>query len=645
MSKTFYSRLTISVRVPPTSAEDQLVEVKGNRREITLINPRSAAIEQNYEFTNVFPPEASQDEVFDLTCKHLVEGFLEGSNGCYLAYGQRRSGKTHTIFGGPNLEFPGMIELSLRLMIAAMLEETRMTLAISCLEISQDKVKDIHKGQTAYHGDSVELVEENGLYKIQDTNWTPVSNLQSAIEKIRSAIITRDAQVTPLAPQSLSHTVVVFRLIRSFSVKNPISFLAFVDLARCERNRRESIMETHLSPGLIGSVHTSYTALVRVVEALAKENAQTSTTPYRDSKLTSVLSCSMTGTWLFSLVACIHPLPKLFDECINVMQFATKLKSIDTTIATNSKLSREDESKQLDKRIKNLRQDISEMRFQIDQMEFLHSKELKELSLKLGLDYDLELLKFEDANSRELKTINNMREAMERADNLKATHEKLQDQWKYHNQLLNEIKIIATNNQEKQHRELTELEFEVSSIKRDIERCVDAIISPHFGKEESAKLDEMQQLLVHSHLLVEQQAAEINGIYEIAVKRSEAAQNNTEDRKSGRDALESGLRHEFRRHEDDLSAVENRLQDNYNAQLAKKYSEIMLLEQQFKRFCSERMDTILRWKGEIARLCLVIKKQQSVIEAIKKGEFNKGIVPVLIPKTHLPTIPDEIVAK
>lgn len=74
-----------------------------------LLTPPSSAIsyrnESNktmeYTFKEVFPPEASQQEVFDKVALPLVEGLVKGKNGLLFTYGVTGSGKTFTMTGEP----------------------------------------------------------------------------------------------------------------------------------------------------------------------------------------------------------------------------------------------------------------------------------------------------------------------------------------------------------------------------------------------------------------------------------------------------------------------------------------------------------------------------------------------------------------
>lgn len=58
--------------------------------------------EHAFLFDQVFRPEATQQDVFTVVGKPLVDHALKGFNSCCFAYGQTGSGKTYSIFGDNN---------------------------------------------------------------------------------------------------------------------------------------------------------------------------------------------------------------------------------------------------------------------------------------------------------------------------------------------------------------------------------------------------------------------------------------------------------------------------------------------------------------------------------------------------------------
>lgn len=56
-----------------------------------------------FNFGKIFSDKSTQDDVYELFCRDSVIACLNGINSCFLCYGQTGTGKTHTIFGPPDI--------------------------------------------------------------------------------------------------------------------------------------------------------------------------------------------------------------------------------------------------------------------------------------------------------------------------------------------------------------------------------------------------------------------------------------------------------------------------------------------------------------------------------------------------------------
>lgn len=99
----------VCCRLRPMQRESDLSCMKIISPTTVLLSPPATAItyrnETNksikYTFKEVFPPETSQQEVFDKVALPLVEGLIKGKNGLLFTYGVTGSGKTFTMTGEP----------------------------------------------------------------------------------------------------------------------------------------------------------------------------------------------------------------------------------------------------------------------------------------------------------------------------------------------------------------------------------------------------------------------------------------------------------------------------------------------------------------------------------------------------------------
>ncbi|CAE7273446.1 Kif21b, partial [Symbiodinium necroappetens] len=74
------------------------------------------------------------------------------------------------------------------------------------------------------------------------------------------------------------------------------------------------------------AINTSLTALGKVVLALASDPKVVRHVPYRDSKLTRILSTSLRTQ--VSILATIHPRVEDYEESLNTLSFADRCKNV-----------------------------------------------------------------------------------------------------------------------------------------------------------------------------------------------------------------------------------------------------------------------------------------------------------------------------
>ncbi|CAI5460964.1 unnamed protein product [Closterium sp. Yama58-4] len=68
-------------------------------KSLFLVNPDRAGAAEQFTFDHVAGESASQEDLFELAGRPIVENCLAGYNSTMFAYGQTGSGKTYTMFG------------------------------------------------------------------------------------------------------------------------------------------------------------------------------------------------------------------------------------------------------------------------------------------------------------------------------------------------------------------------------------------------------------------------------------------------------------------------------------------------------------------------------------------------------------------
>ena len=104
------------------------------------------------------------------------------------------------------------------------------------------------------------------------------------------------------------------------------SSLYLVDLAGSERQKKTGATGARLKEGQ--AINKSLLALGNVISELSKGGAAVGHVPYRDSKLTRLLSMSLGGNAKTVMLSAVSPAPRNRDETRSTLRYATRAKRI-----------------------------------------------------------------------------------------------------------------------------------------------------------------------------------------------------------------------------------------------------------------------------------------------------------------------------
>ena len=134
--------------------------------------------------------------------------------------------------------------------------------------------------------------------------------------------------------------------------------LNLVDLAGSERlNEFDSKNLSQL--GEAGYINKSLFVLAHVVNKLAE--GKTKHIPYRDSKLTRILSVALGGNSLASIICTISPAAMNYQQTLSTLRFASRAKTVHNTPHINEILGELSSSTDLKNQLNNLQQEILEL--------------------------------------------------------------------------------------------------------------------------------------------------------------------------------------------------------------------------------------------------------------------------------------------
>jgi len=311
---------------------------------------------------HMFPPNTEQANCYEYTGKPLVAEVLKGYNATMFAYGQTGSGKTHTMEGDIESErMMGMVPRMVNDVFDGIMdadENLEFVVQVSFVEIYLERIKDLLEAGN----ENLKIREHKaqGIY-IEGVSQPYVGSPEEIFGLMEVASCARAVSATRMNDvSSRSHSVFVFRLIATHKVtqSKKMSKLMMVDLAGSEKTRKTQATGQRLEEAK--EINKSLSALGNVINALTTQKKHV---PYRDSKLTRLLSDSLGGNSKTCIIVTCSPCDYNVEETISTLRFGTNCKKVKNKPKVNQELS------------------ISEYKMQIKKMQNREAQLLKTISI------------------------------------------------------------------------------------------------------------------------------------------------------------------------------------------------------------------------------------------------------------------------
>ena len=319
---------------------------------------------QKFNFDKVYSIENDTQLIYKEMCKDVVSSALEGYNGSIFMYGQTTSGKTYTMLGSPNN--PGILPCVLRdifLKIKKIKQNNdniEFKVYCSYIEIYNENIHDL-------------LTDSNFLKLIDDKKYgvivagakkVIIDNFETGIEIKNFGEENRKYRET-LFNEYSSRSHCIFQIfIESFEIKeendittSKYSCLNLIDLAGSERiNEYES---KNVTTGETGYINKSLFVLAHVINKLAENNqGKKIHIPYRDSKLTRLLSQALGGNSLTTIICTVSPAALNYYQTLSTLRFATRAKSVKLKIVSNEYVDDKEKIEFYKNEIKRLKEEL-----------------------------------------------------------------------------------------------------------------------------------------------------------------------------------------------------------------------------------------------------------------------------------------------
>ena len=292
-------------------------------------------LDVKFAYDHVFPGYFQNEAVYDTVGASIVKSsVLDGLNGTIFAYGVTSSGKTHTMMGDE--ETPGIVPHAVTDLydhIASCDKSKIFKVSMSMIEIYNEVVNDL-LDPTNTNLRLRENTKNNRDVYVENLKEEPIGSIEEALEVIAIGNEHRKIGATAFNEgSSRSHTVIKVTIEASdrpeflkdkASAARTVSTLTMVDLAGSESAKAEVNKNQRVEGSFINK---SLLTLGTVIHKLSDGGAQH--IPFRDSKLTRILSNSLSGNGARIAVVCtITPASTQAEETHNTLKFASRAKTI-----------------------------------------------------------------------------------------------------------------------------------------------------------------------------------------------------------------------------------------------------------------------------------------------------------------------------
>jgi len=300
--------------------------------------------DSQYSFDQVFPTDASQKEVYEKSCGHIIPQVINGYNSTVFAYGQTGSGKTWSMegeLGTANRGIQPRLVEDLFKAIDASPENVRFSVEVCYVEIYLNELRDLLDPRKR----NLQIKSDKHGMKIRNATLEGVRNYDEVMAALMRGATNRTVGRTDMnAGSSRSHGV--FMLLvekrKQIEVDGDItesmtkSKLLMVDLAGSEKARNTGA--TGLLLKQAKAINLSLTYLGTVLDKLATQ-AQTgkgSHVSFRDSPLTYLLSDALGGNSKTTLMVCASSSSVNLEETKSTLRFGKQASRVKTMAKVNA---------------------------------------------------------------------------------------------------------------------------------------------------------------------------------------------------------------------------------------------------------------------------------------------------------------------
>ncbi|EFP91437.2 uncharacterized protein PGTG_17393 [Puccinia graminis f. sp. tritici CRL 75-36-700-3] len=331
-------------RLPDESTADQSVVEVLNNTEIRITDPVKQLVNR-FDFSACYDEQSGQHDIYHGQVHDMVIKIFEGVTATIFTFGCTGSGKTHTLQGSAN--DPGITPRAVRTIFERVESLTgspegargSYELSITCFEIWKDKVWDLLvQGGTSTtrdvgRGDLPIREAANGQIIIPHLRHVTIKSIAQFDKLYAQVMRFRSVSSTKLNhTSSRSHAILTIHLhhLAPDSSIHHLGKCVLIDLAGSENNKKTGNEHNKERMKESVEINQSLLALRKVVRSL---NTGDHRIPYRDSKLTRILSDSLGGTSAGLVICNIAPLASQYRDTINTLTFGSHSRNVENKVS------------------------------------------------------------------------------------------------------------------------------------------------------------------------------------------------------------------------------------------------------------------------------------------------------------------------
>lgn len=312
-----------------------------NKKAVIISTKGEGTVNKNeFTFDRVFDVNSEQVDVYNCAAKPIIESVMEGFNGTVFAYGQTGSGKTFTM-QGPDLEdieCQGIVPRMVRTVfnrIDNSSENIEFTVKVSMMEIYMEKIRDL-LDPTKFNM-QIKVDKTKGIF-VSDLTERYIGSDLDVYDIMKIGNENRKTACTTMnSESSRSHSIFVMTIHQTNmdDQTSKTGILYLVDLAGSEKVGKTGASGQTLDEAK--GINRSLSTLGKVINSLT--DGKSKHIPYRESKLTRILSESLGGNARTALIITWSPSVYNDMETISTLRFGTAARNIKNKPKVNKELT------------------------------------------------------------------------------------------------------------------------------------------------------------------------------------------------------------------------------------------------------------------------------------------------------------------